>query len=65
MSSLISPPPFPVPSGYHTHQRARITASHSRPMSPREQFDQMKPQETWRRIMNGGIPSEQDNKVRK
>ena len=45
-------------------RRREIRASPSRPMSPREQFNQMSLQEEWMKRMNG-TPSDKDEEVRR
>ena len=66
---LVPPPPMPL--GYHAHQRPKTKSSEnmgigpspSRPLSPGQQFDQMKIHEDWAKKITG-TPTDQDLKVR-
>jgi dynein heavy chain len=59
-------PPLPVPPGYHAHQRPRtggrtLQVCPSRPLSPKEQFNQMSHQIHWLMKVSGN-PTESDVK---
>lgn len=57
-----SPPPCPMPEGFHHHQLAGIAASPSRPMTPGEQFQRIDVHQKWERAV-AGEPNEADLKV--
>lgn len=63
---MLPPIAPPMPTGYHTHQQRvshhGVNPSPSRPMSPGEQFDQIKIKENWAKEL-AGIPSGEDLRV--
>ena len=71
LQAVLVPPPPPIQSGYHTHQRPKtrssdsipIYSSPSRPMSPGEQFNEIRVKEMWSQTVAGN-PTDEDIRVR-